>query len=225
LAHCWRRSILTGTRTNPDISARAHQEDRAIVQALYVQSLEAWPLQANIGTSRFGLFLACDAEGVPDDVIYSAALHALASGAVYVVAWGPGCERVHDTFDDAAVMLALDDPTRPTILTTWHADESLEEALWFFVDIAMAGHHEGLTTGAAVTVGREDWCRQIRERLADVPGLRAAVLDATSSQASRGSRCWTGEPRRGCWRAMSPAPEAHHQMTDEPACRCAPDDR
>jgi hypothetical protein len=41
----------------------------------------------------------------------------------------------------------------------------------------LPSEHEDLITGVAVAVGREDWCCQIRERLADLPGLRAVVLD------------------------------------------------
>jgi hypothetical protein len=151
-----------------------------IVRTLFIRSISEWPFRFLDNTTRFGLFLACDAEDVPDDVIYSAALNALASGAVYVVAWGPGCERIHDMFDDAAITLALDNSDRAHVLTTWHADESLDEALWFFVDVALPSGHEDLAMGLAVTVGREDWCRQIREHLADLPGLRATVMDSPS---------------------------------------------
>ena len=57
----------------------------------------------------------------------------LESGCVYVCAWGRGCERVHDIFDETLVGNDPDPADDSIVMTTWHADESLEDALWFFL--------------------------------------------------------------------------------------------
>jgi hypothetical protein len=160
---------------NPDRVAADPEHSRDL-QTLYISSLDQWPTSTDVGASRFGLFLACDATEVPDDALYAIAGKALASGATYIVTWGPDCERVHDIFDDQHVAMMREAPDRHHITTTWHADESLDEALWFFADVALPGDVT-LCAGLAVAVGHEQWYRQIRQRLANLPGLRAAVLD------------------------------------------------
>jgi hypothetical protein len=58
------------------------------------------------------------------------------SGCLYVVAWGVECEDWHDTVD-WTVLEAFDFgdiPDDKFVMTTWHEDEPLSEALWF------AGH-------------------------------------------------------------------------------------
>jgi hypothetical protein len=52
---------------------------------------------------------------------------------LYLVAWGHDCEQWHDGVDFAA-LAAFDFgeiPDDAFVMTTWHADELLSEALWF----------------------------------------------------------------------------------------------
>lgn len=57
----------------------------------------------------------------------------LKSGCLYVVAWGLECEVWHDTVDETN--LETFDfgniPDDKFLMTTWHTDEPLSEALWF----------------------------------------------------------------------------------------------
>jgi hypothetical protein len=55
-----------------------------------------WPDQLRLPSSRFVLFLACDARDLSSNTIGRAALAAIRQGAVYVCAWGPDCGRVHE---------------------------------------------------------------------------------------------------------------------------------
>jgi hypothetical protein len=65
-------------------------------------------------------------------------LAALQQGMVYCCVWGPGCEGFHDIIDDIVVEDGLSErrvvgaTPNDVIMTTWHANESLEEALEFF---------------------------------------------------------------------------------------------
>ena len=55
------------------------------------------------------------------------------SGCLYMMAWGPNCSDWDDTVDHA-VRVAYPGPETPDdkfVMTTWHADESLEEVFWF----------------------------------------------------------------------------------------------
>ncbi len=51
----------------------------------------------------------------------------LGSGGVYFCTWGNGCERVHDIIE-----VDPDPADDSVVMTTWHDDETLDEALWFF---------------------------------------------------------------------------------------------
>jgi hypothetical protein len=60
----------------------------------------------------------------------------LERGCLYVVAWGVECEAWHDSVDwtHLEAFDYGDIPDDKFVMTTWHADEPLKEALWF------AGH-------------------------------------------------------------------------------------
>lgn len=57
----------------------------------------------------------------------------VAAGCLYMCAWGPGCS----TWDDSVDLAMLECfsygnvPEERSAMTTWHANEPLEEALWF----------------------------------------------------------------------------------------------
>ena len=57
----------------------------------------------------------------------------LGSGCLYVVAWGVECEVWHDTVDETNLETFDfgDIPDDKFVMTTWHTDEPLSEALWF----------------------------------------------------------------------------------------------
>src|SRR5580704_406521 len=112
----------------------------------------------------FGLFLALDADSLDDGKIGQVAKRLLLKGLVYLCAWGPDCERVHDLFDLAALEM---DPqqNRAVIMTTWHADEPLHEAVWFFVNSAFPDEAYARTCHDWVfaPIGHPDWEKAIRE--------------------------------------------------------------
>ncbi len=58
-------------------------------------------------------------------------------GLFAMSSWGTDCERVHDIFDEVDVELDLRTGDgrslpSPVVMTAWHSDESLGEALDFF---------------------------------------------------------------------------------------------
>jgi hypothetical protein len=86
------------------------------------------PISAN-----YVLFLACDATSLSDESLQNSAKRILDRGMVYLCAWGPDCERLHDQFDVERVQ---NEPSGRVVMTTWHSKESLSEALWFFANCA-----------------------------------------------------------------------------------------
>ncbi len=57
----------------------------------------------------------------------------LARGACYFVCWGTGCESFHDLIDDFLIGDDRYSSEDTVIMTTWHPDDSVEEALFYLL--------------------------------------------------------------------------------------------
>lgn len=88
-------------------------------------------------------------------------------GLAYLCAWGPDCERVHDIFDEEDLARGLERGTHDVIMTTWHNDESLEEALWFFVHSASPadGYVHGCADWVIAPIANPVWEQEVREKI------------------------------------------------------------
>ena len=85
-------------------------------------------------TQGFCLFLACDASDTDTAALADIAKYAIERGCAAACIWGRDCERVHEMFDEDKVELMLqDDKYRAGVLmTTWHAEDPLDDALHYF---------------------------------------------------------------------------------------------
>jgi len=129
------------------------------------------PQSYSLPSKRFVALLAADTTQVDVAALSRFADSLLASGCVYFCAWGPGCERAHDIFDGRC--LDID----PVIMTTWHADEPLDEALYFF--LRNAWPDEGYSedgSAIAITIGSLDWAAHVDRRLRDRDSLVEDIL-------------------------------------------------
>ena len=136
--------------------------DRELALAT-VPHLDAWPDGGlNLASPRFVLFLAIDGREVTDAGFRAFASKALNQGAVYFCVWGPEAERLHDLVDAEA--LAWNDSPDQVVMTTWHWDEPLSEALWFAVHGAVPdeAYEEGCDVVLAVAVEQGYWARHSR---------------------------------------------------------------
>src|SRR5229473_3161696 len=80
------------------------------------------------------------------------------------ISWGPDCERVHDNFDQIAVLRDLEQKDDNVIMTTWHSDESLEEGVWFLVNCAFPtqAYEESCKAWIVAPIGNAEWEQRIR---------------------------------------------------------------
>ena len=115
------------------------------------------------------LFLAMDARPLSVNEISNIANWALDQGAVYLCVWGLDCERVHDIIDEVVCNRNPDETDEDVIMTTWHEDEALDEALWFAVNSAFpaGAYEETCKTLVAIAVGSQDWGSQIARKLSE----------------------------------------------------------
>jgi hypothetical protein len=131
------------------------------------------PARLELPTQHFVTFVASDATSVDSYVLKKFARSLLMSGCVYFCSWGQDCERVHGSFDGEC------DPDAPVIMTTWHTQESLDEALWFFVSDTHPDDEYSSTCGCgvAISIGNTAWAEHIRTRLTDIEGLKRIVFN------------------------------------------------
>jgi hypothetical protein len=115
-------------------------------------------------SQHFCLFLALDAKSLDDGKIREVAKRLLQKGLVYLCAWGPDCERVHDLFD--YTILEMDpQQDRPVVMTTWHTEESFQEAVWFFINAAFPdeAYVRNCHDWMFAPIGNPGWEKVIRE--------------------------------------------------------------
>ena len=104
--------------------------------SISLNSLTSWPPDLNLPSPHFTLLLACDARGISDTDIRSFANLLITQGIAYFCTWGPDCERVHDLMDLVVVQREEEEGREFPIMTSWHNDETLDNALWFMLEAA-----------------------------------------------------------------------------------------
>ena len=101
------------------------------VFVLQLADLKDFPSTLMLPCARFVLLVASDFSATSADR-YAIAERILNAGCVYLCTWGPSCELMHDLADEAFATKQLDASSEGgTVMTTWHADESLADAVEF----------------------------------------------------------------------------------------------
>lgn len=137
--------------------------------SLSVYRLKDFPELLALPSPHFVLFLACDARGVLGETIVTLANSLIKQGLTYFCTWGPDCKRVHDLFDQATLEYETQATDYSAIKTTWHEYESLDDALWFFLNNTFPAERylSSCQSAVAVAVGKEDWSAKIEAVLAN----------------------------------------------------------
>jgi hypothetical protein len=130
---------------------------------LHISDIESVPSNLKMPTPHFKCLFVCDARRIEANKIDRAMSKLLNQGMVYLCAWGPECERVHDIVDEIVVINEIEKGEKGTIMTTWHDSDSLEEAAEFFRDLAYCDDYFSSTFGAGVVivVNNSQWKQQI----------------------------------------------------------------
>jgi hypothetical protein len=150
--------------------------DRGLYLA-HVADVDDWPGRVEAPAPHFVVLLAMDATSVDDRRLAGLAAKLMDQGMVYLCAWGPGCERVHDAFDDERTRRGeTDDDFVPT---TWFDDEALDDALWYAV-VAVAPvdrYYESCRAVLVIVVAQPEWRDRARAAFADFDAFSAALLE------------------------------------------------
>lgn len=116
----------------------------------------------------FTCFCAMDAKSVSDNALQLFCMALLRLGCAYLCTWGPDCERVHDVMDSVAV--GDNPPTRHAgcVMTTWHANDSLDEALDYFLTCTYPDEEyapDGCDFALIISAGSSDWSAVIAQQV------------------------------------------------------------
>jgi len=114
------------------------------------------------------VLLAADTHSLGEAAIHRVAAKLLDAGAVYICSWGPGCERLHDLVDDAVLFRQSPVSEEAVILSTWHTDEPLEEAVRFARSAAWpsSDYEDSCRSVVVVCVDDPRWAALARRELA-----------------------------------------------------------
>lgn len=121
---------------------------------------------------HFVALLVTESTHIADDALATFSTGLVRAGCSYFCAWGPDCSRAHDIFD----LQCLD--IDPVIMTTWHDDEPLDDAIWFFLRTTFPddAYFDTTRTALAVVVGAPEWASHVERRMRDIPALAHDVL-------------------------------------------------
>lgn len=81
----------------------------------------------------FACLLYSNQDNVTHDEMMSVANWLVSSGCRYVVCAGLNCSEWHDTIDTADII--RDPSTQNLIMTTWHENETIENVVWFSLNL------------------------------------------------------------------------------------------
>ena len=142
---------------------------------------EILPLPERVGR-HFTMLLAMDSlaetranlRDVPDDL--------LKEGLVYLSTWGPDCRHVHDIFSHAVELLNVHQQQEHNFRSMYHDNESLDDALWFFLNAAIPddSYVQSCRSAFAVTVGNTAWKNQLSFSLSNIRAFDKKILNSES---------------------------------------------
>ena len=146
------------------------------IQVLSFATIDELAKRLPIGDQHFLLLLAWDAPEKSTEQLTGFFERLVDRGLVYFCAWGRNCEAVHDAVDRCDTEKHKREgrsvSENSVVMTTWHAKESLGEALWFFKICAVpAGSRDPSECDRfAVAIGNPAWSTEMEQALQSIEG-------------------------------------------------------
>ena len=167
----WQSSRYNGNGSTFMAQPQFFQHDRTTDRQIWLLGLDALPAAldwSDLHQQKFVCLCVMDASLVSNDALGAFCSQLVDRGCAYFCVWGPDCERVHDIMDARVVG---DNPPETDIgclMTTWHARESLAEAIDFFLTCTVPDEEyapAGCPFGLAVVIGSPDWATEVEQHL------------------------------------------------------------
>jgi len=141
------------------------------------QEAQEEDIPKEIGLGGFVCLLAWDATAISNHRVLALARSLITDGCAYICCWGADCKRVHDLFVQATVEVF---PNGPHVMTAWHKEERLDEALWFamFNTYPDPELFDSCRSMIGISIGSKVWATEIRAAMADPRAFSARVVDS-----------------------------------------------
>lgn len=140
---------------------------------LELDRVDEWPETIDLGSPRFGLFLALDSTGVADEDIERLASRALKQGVVFVCTWGRYSLDDKVLFDHVIVRQFPEEDEKTVIMTTSHLFDPLDDALGYFLftPVIAEAHVASCRAWLACVVGSPELAQHVRGRMSNPQSL------------------------------------------------------
>jgi hypothetical protein len=141
------------------------------IEVLSVNSIDEVVSRIPRRHKYFTLLLAWDAPDIPRSDLIRLVRPLVNNCLAYFCAWGEGCEEVHDAVDLADLEREREFGESDYFqMTTWHKNEPLDDAVWFFKHCAIPAEEHVLADWErfAVSVGNPAWKDRIVDSLSRV---------------------------------------------------------
>jgi hypothetical protein len=133
-------------------------------------------LTLDFPSEKFVLFLAADFSSIDPQLIAETGKGLIHKGLVYVCTWGPDCEKAHDAFDQGSYKYEEETGNQFHLMTSWHENETIENALWYGVFSAFSpDEFLSKTATLCVTVSNSVWNERVQELLGDLKTFRKNI--------------------------------------------------
>ena len=134
------------------------------VEVVSVNSIDELVKSLPHKSTYFTLLLAWDAPPFPEPIPVEKLRPLVDHGLVYFCSWGDRCEEVHDAIDHCDIdRMKKPGSEDDVIMTTWHSKETLDEAFWFFSNLALPSDESkwGNLDRFAAAVGNREWAERM----------------------------------------------------------------
>lgn len=127
-------------------------------------------------SKHFACFLVWDSKNNSKQEISELIEILVKNGVAYFCTWGNDCERLEDICDEIDSLNSSNDSV---IMTTSHKNESIEEALYFFLTDTHPDEYYELTLSSslAIVIGNNDKLQMIEDALSNPKLFRQNILD------------------------------------------------
>lgn len=141
------------------------------------------PDDLKLPTPKFLGFSVWDSKGTSNGEVNLISRRLLDAGCVALSVFGEGCKEFHDIFDQEAIADSSEnsDDDESVIMTTWHSDDSFDDALWYglFTAFASANYYDQCGVTLVLSIGAHGYREDLRRALDDVEGFHDRMVEAT----------------------------------------------
>jgi hypothetical protein len=141
------------------------------IEVLFVNSIDELAARLPHHHTYFTLLLAWDAPEISQSELIKIFRPLVDIGMAYFCSWGKGCEEVHDAVDLADLEREREFGESDYFqMTTWHKNDTLADAMWFFVNCAIPAE-DHVVAGwdrFAVSIGDHNWIAEMKRALVTI---------------------------------------------------------